>query len=249
LLRYTIFITRIEKFEEIEQIEAEKLTLPNGYYKAASDKSLALTIAPISKDLYLVTDGSALRNTLFKINNNDITVFGASRSSKSSKQVIDTIKQKFPDKEITAVFVTHPYSDHITGLLPYVEQGASIYADAYTVKAIKAFPRFAGLIKKFNFETIVNKQVIDDVRFFVLESARSKRQSFAYFQQEGIIFQTDFLEIAFDNTIANMLPSYSKRFIEFVRSEQLKVNRVVGFHRNNDISLEIMNKSYQTNTM
>lgn len=84
---------------------------------------------------------------------------------------------------------------------------------------------------------------------YVLENTRSKRQSFAFFEQEGIIFQTDFLEVAFDNTIAKILPSYSKRFIEFVRSENLKVNRIVGFHRNNDISPEVMNKSYQTNTM
>ncbi len=243
------FITRIEKFEEIEAIEPEKLMLPSRYYKAAPDKKSALTTTPIAKNIYLLTDSSSIRNVLFKINNNDITVFGVSRNSKSSKRVIDTIKQRFPNKEITAVFVTHPYSDHISGLLPYIEQGAKIYADAYTIKAMEAFPRFSEITKKFNFETITNGQVIDDVRYYVLENARSKRQSFAYFEQGGIIFQTDFLEVAFDNTIANILPSYSKRFIEFVRSEQLKINRIVGFHRNNDITLEVMNSSYQTNTM
>lgn len=243
------FITRIENFEKIELIETEKLRLPSDYYKSVSDNSSALTTTSITKNLYLVTDGSALRNILFKINNNDITVFGASKNSKSSNQVIDTIKQRFPDKKITAVFVTHPYSDHILGLLPFVEQGAKIYADAYTVKAIKAFPRFNDKIHKFNFEEIKNRQVINNVRFYVLENARSKRQSFAYFEQDGIVYQTDFLEVAFDNTIANILPSYSKQFIEFLRSEKLKVNRIVGFHRNNNISPEVMDRSYQTNTM
>jgi len=243
------FITRIEKFEEIEQIETEKLILPTSYSKIESDKSSTLKTASIAENLYLVTDDSALKNILFKVNNNGITVFGVSSSSKASKEAIDIIKQQFPDKEITAVFVTHPYSDHISGLIPYVEQGAKIYADAYTVKAIKAFPRFSDVIKKFNFETITNGQVIDDVRFYVLENSRSKRQSFAYFEQDGVIFQTDYLEVAFDNTIAKILPSYSKKFIEFVRSEELKVNRIVGYHRNNNISAEIMNLSYQTNAM
>ena len=96
---------------------------------------------------------------------------------------------------------------------------------------------------------LANEQVIDGVRFYVLENTRSKRQSFAFFEQDGIIFQTDFLEVAFDNTIAKILPSYSKRFIEFVRSEQLKVNRIVGFHRNNNILPEVVNQSYQANTM
>ncbi len=243
------FITRIEKFEEIDRIESEKLMLPSGYSKFESGKSSALTTTSIAKSLYLVTDASAVRNILFRVNNNGITVFGAPSDSKSSNQIIDAVKQQFPDKEITAVFVTHPYSDHISGLLPYVEQGAKIYADAYTAKAIKAFPRFVDVIKKFNFEIITNGQVIDDVRFYVLENARSKRQSFAYFEQDGIIFQTDFLEVALDNTIAKILPSYSKRFIEFVRSEELKVNRIVGYHRNNNISQEVMNRSYRTNTM
>ncbi|MDP2635680.1 MULTISPECIES: MBL fold metallo-hydrolase [unclassified Pseudoalteromonas] len=243
------FITRIEKFEEIEQIDTGKLMLPAGYFKAASSKKLDLTVKAIANDLYLVTDDLATRNTLLKINNNDITVFGVSRNTKSSKHVIDAIKQRFPAKNITAVYVTHPYSDHISGLLPYVEQGAVIYADAYTVSAIKAFPRFSEVIKKFNFKTLSNEQVIDGVRFYVLENTRSKRQSFAFFEQDGIIFQTDFLEVAFDNTIAKILPSYSKRFIEFVRSEQLKVNRIVGFHRNNNILPEVVNQSYQANTM
>lgn len=243
------FITRIEKFEVIEKIEAEKLDLPNGYYKASSDKKLDLTTTLIAKNLYLVTGGSKVSNIVFKINNNDITVFGVPKNSNSSKQVINTIRQRFPDKEIIAVFVTHPYSEHISGLLPYVEQGAKIYADAYTVEAIKAFPYFADKIEMFNFETIKNGQLIDDVRFYVLENTRSKRQSFAYFEQAGIIYQSDFLEVAFDNTIADILPSYSKLFIEFIRKEQIKVNRIVGFHRNNNITPEIINKSYQTNTM
>lgn len=243
------FITRIEKFEEIERIEPEKLILPSGYSKFETGKSSALTATPIAKNLYLVTDDSAVKNILFKVNNNGITVFGAPSSSKASKQTIDTIKQAFPKKEITAVFVTHPYSDHISGLIPFVEQGAKVYADAYTVKAIKAFPRFSNVIKTFNFETVTNGQVIDDVRFYVLENSRSKRQSFAYFEQDGIIFQTDFLEVALDNTIPKLLPSYSKRFIEFVRNEELKVNRIVGYHRNNDISQEVMNRSYQANTL
>lgn len=243
------FITRIERFEEIERIDTEKLMLPSGYSKLLPEKNSTLITTPIAENLYLVTDASALRNILFKVDNSGITVLGVSRNTKSSKQVINTIKQQFPNKKIVAVFVTHPYSDHISGLLPYVEQGVKIYADAYTAKAIKSFPHFSDVIKKFNFEIITNGQVIDDVRFYVLENSRSKRQSFAYFERSGIIYQSDFLEVALDNTIANLLPSYSKKFIEFVRSEELKVNRIVGYHRNNNISQEVMNHSYETNTM
>jgi len=243
------FITRIEKFEVIDGINQGKLTLPMGYYHGATGQSKDIVNTSIAPNLYLATDATAINNVLFKITDNNITVFGVPRSSKLSEQLIETIKQDFPDKHITGVFVTHPYSDHISGLLPFIELGAKIYADAYTIKAITAYPHFAHAIDKFAFETITHGQVIDDVRYYVLENARSKRQSFAYFEQSGIIFQSDFLEVALDNTIAKILPSYSKQFIEFVRGEQLNINRIVGFHRNNNISPALMKKLYQTNTM
>ena len=56
------FITRIEKFEEIERIEIEKLILPSGYSKFESDKSSVLKTNPIAKNLYLVTDDFAVKN-------------------------------------------------------------------------------------------------------------------------------------------------------------------------------------------
>lgn len=243
------FISRIEKFEVIEQIEPEKLKLPDGYQKVTLDKSTELSLSLLGKHLYLVSDSLALSNVLFKVNEHNIMLFGVPKNNKASHQLINTIKQHFPDKKIKSVFVTHPYSDHISGLLPFVEQGANIFADAYTIRAIKNFPKFSNLIEKFNFKTITNEQVINDVRFYVLENTRSKRQSFAYFEQAGIIYQSDFFEVAADNTIAKLLPSYSKRFIEFVQNKQLTVNRIVGAHRNNNISPEVMEKSYQTNTM
>jgi hypothetical protein len=243
------FITRIEKFEEIEKIENEKLTLPDGYYKVAANKNKSITIESIAKNLYLVSDSSSVSNTLVKTYNNEITVLGASRNSKMSKQIITAIKKYFPNKKIIAIYVTHPYSDHISGLLPYVDIGAKIIADTYTVEAIKAYPYFSDTIEKFTFETITHGQKVNDIRFYVLENSRSKRQSFAYFKQSGIIFQSDFLEVAFDNTVAKILPSYSKSFIEFIKNEKLKINRIVGFHRNNNISPVIIDKSYKTNTM
>jgi len=72
----------------------------------------------------------------------------------------------------------------------------------------------------------------------------SKRQSFVYFKDSGIIFQAHFLHIAFDNTIAKVIPNYTRTFIDFVRNKQLKFKRIVGNYQNNNISLEVMNKTY-----
>ena len=243
------YITHMDNFEIIEEIEPTKLQLPEGYGSVIlkSDKSLIST--EIAPDLYLVSNASANRNTLFKINGNDIMVFGAPVNRKRSEQTIELISDQFPQKKITSVYITHPYSDHIAGLAAFAKLGAVIRADAYSIEAIKTYPRFKEEIATFKFQTITDDELIDGVRFYVLENSRAKRQSFAYFEDKGIIYQSDFLEVAFDNTIPQILPSYSKTFIDFVRSKQLKFDRIVGHHRNNNISLEVMNKSYDTNTM
>lgn len=243
------YITHMNSFEIIEEIEPTKLKLPEGYGSVILKSDQSLKSTEIAPDLYLVSNASAKRNTLFKVNGSDIMVFGAPVNKKRSEQTIELISAQFPQKKITSVYVTHPYSDHIAGLAAFAKLGAVIRADAYSIEAIKAYPPFKEELATFKFQTITDNELMDGVRYYVLESARAKRQSFAYFENQGVIYQSDFLEVAFDNTIPKILPSYSKTFIEFVRSKQLKFDRIVGHHSNNNISLEIMNKYFNSNTM
>lgn len=69
-------------------------------------------------------------------------------------------------------------------------------------------------------------------------------QVFVYFENIGIIFQSSFLHIPFDNTIAKIVPGFSRVIIDLIREEDLNVSRVVGKFRNNNISVEVMNKTY-----
>jgi hypothetical protein len=238
------FIKRIASLDVIEKIDPAKLAIPQGYGPIISERDRTLVSSEIAKNLYLVTDSSAWRNSLFKVNGDEIMVFGAPISPELAEQTIELIYGQFPSKKITSVYVTHPHSDHIAGLPAYAKRGIVIRADAYSIDAINAYPPFANDIATFKFQTIEHDQLMDGVRFYVLENAHSKRQSFAYFKDSGIIYQADFLDVAFDNTIAKELPSYTKTFIDFVRSKQLKLRRIVGHHRNNNISIEVMNKTY-----
>jgi len=171
-------------------------------------------------------------------------VFGAAVNNELAEATIKLINDKFPRKNITSVYVTHPHSHHIAGLPVYVKQGAVILADAYSIAAIKDYPYFADDIAIFKFQTIEHNQEIDGADFYVLENTHSKRESFAYFKDSGIIYQADFLEVAFDNNLAKVMPNYSKTFIDFVRSKQLDISRIVAHRRNNNISVETMNKIY-----
>jgi len=243
------FITQTDSFTIIDEIESTKLQLPDGYGPIIPTYTNELVSTEIAPNLYLVANASANRNTLFKVNGNEIMVFGAPVNSKRTEQTIELISKQFPQKKITSVYITHPYSDHIAGLSAFAKIGAVIRADAYSIEAIKAYPRFKNDLVTFKLQAIENDDLIEGVRFYVLENSRAKRQSFAYFEDKGIIYQSDFLEVPFDNTIPQILPSYSKTFIDFIRSKQLKVNRIIGHHRNNNISLDIMNKLYDSNRM
>jgi hypothetical protein len=239
---YTIYNGQ---FEIIDKVEAAKLKVPPGYGPEISKGDGILVSKEIASDLYLVTDSSAWRNSLFKVNGDEITVFGASGYPALAEKTIKLISEQFPTKKITSVYVSHPHGYEIDGLKVYAEQGVVILADEYSISAIKAYPAFSESITKFKFRTIEDEQNIDGAHFYVLENMHSKRQSFVHFKGSEIIFQSSFLHIAFDNTIAKVIPSYTRTFIDFVRSKQLGFNRIVSGYQNNDISLETMNKTYK----
>ena len=238
------FVHRIDSLNIIEEIESSKFKVPEDFGPIIPKHDKSLIAKEIAVNLFLITDLSASRNILFKVNNDEIMVFGAPVSQEFTEKTIETIEAKFPNKTISSVYVTHPHGDHIAGLWAYAKRGVTILADAYTVSAIKAYPYFSEDMAKFKFKTISHEETVKGADFYVLENSHSKRQSFVHFPKSGIIYQADFLEVAFDNTIPKVIPSYTKTFIDFVRSKQLIINRIVGHHRNNNISVSVMNKTY-----
>ena len=239
------YISFNDKFALIDQVDASKLKLPAGYGPEILPSDGVLVAKELTNNLYLVTDSGAWRNGMFKVHGDNITVFGAAGNSTFAEKTIKLIKTQFPNKTISGIYVTHPQARDIAGLNVYADKGIKVIADQYTIEGIKAFPGFANDINAFKFQPIENKQVINGVKYYVLESLHAKRQSFAFFENENIIFQADFMRIAFDNTIPKVIPSYTKAFINFIRQENLPVNRIVGNYQNNNISIDVVNKVYQ----
>ena len=243
------FIKQIDRFDIIDSIDPVKLRVPPAFGPIMSLSDRSLRAEEIATDLYLVADGNAHRNSLIKVMGDEIRVYGGPASPGLAEQLIEFVQTQFPGKKIASVYVTHPHSDHIDGLPAYAKRGIVIQADAYSIAAIKAYPDFADDIASFTFQTIEHEQLIEGVRFYVLENAHAKRQSFAHFEDSGILYQADFLDVAFDNTIAELLPSYTKTFIDFIRRKNLRFERIVAHRYNNDISAALMDKADEANTM
>jgi len=237
----------IHALKEINEIEKGNFILPAEYKSFIDKGEKLLTTTNIAKDIYLVSNESANRNMLFKVIGSNIMVFGAPLNSQLSEETIALIKKQFPTKKIKSVYVTHPHGDHIGGLKAYADEGVSIIADQYTIHAIKNHPPFANFIGSFRFEAIEHNQLINGVRFHILENSHVKGQSFAHFEEQALIYQGDFLEVPFDNTIAKNLPDVSITFIEYIQEFDLRTKRIVGHHRNNNISIQRMNEYYYYN--
>lgn len=238
------FIHSIDQLNILDEIEPTRLQVPKDFGPIITEGDSTLISKEIAPNLYLVTNDSAWRNSLFRVIGDEITVYGAAVNTELAEETIKLILTQFPNKKIASVYVTHPHSDHIGGLLAYAKKGIAVRADAYSIAAIKAFPLFLNDISMFKFDTIIHDELVDGVRFYVLENTHAKRESFAYFEDGGIIYQADLLEVAFDNTTAKVIPNTTKTFIDFVRRKQLKFNRIVGHHRNNNITVEMVNKAY-----
>ena len=238
------YIKYIDHFEVIDQVTQERLKLPQGYGPELPEGDGILKSTEIAKNLYLITDSSAAINSLFQVNGNKITVFGASTYSGLAEKVSKLIKAQFPDKKITSIYVSHPHGHQIAGLKIFTEQGVEILADEYTIAGIKAYPAFANEIDNFKFRPIKHQQNIAGADFYVLDNLHSKKQSFVHFKEAGIIFQAHFLHVPLDNSIAKVVPNYTRIFIDFIRAKQLNFNRIVANYRNNNIRVEVVNKTY-----
>ena len=233
----------INTLKHLKSIDKEKLQKPFGYSVLKDESDSELKAEEISKNLFLIKKVAGDRNVLFSVKGDEIIVFGSPISNNWSKKVIAVIRKKLPKKQIKYVYVTHFHSDHIGGLEEYANADISILTDDFTIQAIKSHTRL-GKIPSDKFRKLENGETINGVRFYSIENEHAKGQSFAYFANEKIIYQGDFLEIPFDNTIPTYMPQATKTFIEFLTRKKLNYNRIVGHHRNADISKTLVEQYF-----
>jgi glyoxylase-like metal-dependent hydrolase (beta-lactamase superfamily II) len=224
-----------------EEFPANSLISPTGYTSVPDEAEAPLKAVEIYKGLFLVERVAGDRNVLFTMTNDGIVVFGAPVSDSWSKKVIEVIGSKFPGKKISYVYVTHFHSDHIGGLGAYLENGATVLVNEFSVGAIKERAQFKDLpTEKLKFKTIDSGVNFDGIEFHIAANSHAKGQSFVYFNKAKMIYEGDFLEIPFDNTIPNYMPQATRQFLDYLSGKQLKFERIIGHHRNSNISRPVV---------
>ncbi|WP_171044297.1 MBL fold metallo-hydrolase [Pseudoalteromonas citrea] len=241
-LQETVHVTRVAP---ITHIPPELLEVPQGYGPFIDDQEKNLQWVQIAPKIYLINYVAGNRHVLVQENPEGLTVFGAPSSRDVSEQVIALIQKKLPQKPISQVYITHGHSDHMGGLAAYGERGITLVVDSHSIAAIKAYQKFSQYAANWRFKTLTHGQTLNGVKYYLPENSHAHGQSFAYFIDSQIIYQGDFLEIPFDNTLPTHMADVEKEFIEFLKSEKIVYNRIVAHHRNNNISPEVVDAYYQ----
>lgn len=227
----------VERVAESHKIPASYFVLPDSIHVHDSPPP-PTSLEKIGDDLFLIKSLPGDRNIMFSVHESEITVYGAPLSDGISERVITLIQEQFPKHKIARVYVTHAHSDHIRGLKAYVDLGIPILTDSISIATIKDFPRYKESIKSFVFELLEEAEPMDNVSFYLVENSHCLSQSFAYFKDYEVIYQGDFLEIPADNTLPNYIPKTTVEFYQFLMEKELVVSRIVGHHRNDNISME-----------
>lgn len=240
-LRQAISISELQSIAHIDQA---LLQVPAGYGPLVDSQRQPLQWQMLAKDLYLINYVAGDRHVMVKTDDEGVTVFGAPVSADVSQQVVELIHKNLPGQPIHSVYITHPHSDHMRGLVHFGNLGVKIVADAYSIEAIKAYPPFADTVSQWQFQTISHKQTLNGATYYIPENSHSLGQSFVMFDQSKILYQGDFLEIPADNSLPTHMADVEKEFIDYLRQEKLPFTRIVGHHRNNNITPEIVDAYY-----
>ncbi len=239
--------THVAEVGKLDVLDSEKLVLPKDHGAIFEDLDLDIELEKLSANLFVISNVDYDRYVAFKIEKGSIMVLGAPGGAQVSNEIIELIETKFPNFPIEYVYITHPHSDHMRGLSAYAKKGVKILADPYTKSAIEAFTPFAKDLEHFVFHPIENETVLNGVKFYFPTNSHSKSQSFAYFIEEEVIYEGDFLEVPLDNTIPTYMSEVERQFVTFLKNENLQYNRIIGHHRNGNIQPEIVEAYYQNN--
>ena len=234
----------ISDLRQLPKIDPALLAVPEGYGPLVEAPPQPLQWQQLAKDLYLISFVAGDRHVMVKADATGLTAFGAPVSPEVSRDVVALINKHLPGQRIHSVYITHPHSDHLRGLAYYANMGITIVADAYSLEAIKAYPAFAGDVTGWRFQAISHRQRLNGATYYVPDNSHSLGQSFVLFDDAQILYQGDFLEIPADNSLPTHMADVEKEFIDFLRQEKISYRRIVGHHRNNNITPDIVDAYY-----
>ncbi len=183
-----------------------------------------------------------IHHTLFVEMDSYLVVFDAPYMDAYSKWAIDQAKQRFPNKPIRYLVLTHPHIDHVAGFRSFVVEGATLVVGKGARKFWRKILASSDALgvdtpkKKLKADIIEVKDshVITDgkrrVELYDLPTDHSDGMLAGYIPDAKLAFQTDvWTGPGVDSLGARAMPR-QRAFLEMTRKRGLDLKTVIGGH-------------------
>ncbi len=117
--------------------ETQEAATVNDSFTAPSSAPRDLEIETLANGLYFIPNAAQGYNVIFADHDDGILILETPQSMQTSRDVIRTIREKFPNKLIKGAVPTHHHFDHSGGIYGYHEAGVPILTTPGNVKFAK----------------------------------------------------------------------------------------------------------------
>jgi glyoxylase-like metal-dependent hydrolase (beta-lactamase superfamily II) len=197
-IRQSTIIHQAIKFNKAAN--ASLLLVPKGC--ELTDKLEEASVEEIASNIFFVKDLETGYNATFVNCTDHIVILDAPLSPGFSEKMINVIRQKFSDKPVKWVILSHYHNDHIGGLQRFIQQGAGVVSTKamydFSIRTLEESAEFnskqAGQIAHIDVtkDTLIHDG-LTPIRVLRVRNSHVNDMIMVYFPKQKVLWQADLL--------------------------------------------------------